>query len=86
MPIGSMNSPDSDFGFVSRQDTKRAKEEGDRRAREGDHGKRWILTGRNGNKRDELSSVFSAAFCEDATKKETANLTTKHTKFTKKES
>ena len=26
--------PDYDFGFVSRQDTKRAKEEGDRPARE----------------------------------------------------
>jgi hypothetical protein len=30
MPIGFMNSPDSDFGFVSRKDAKRAKEEGER--------------------------------------------------------
>ena len=30
MPIDFMNSPDSDFGFVSRKDAKRAKEEGER--------------------------------------------------------
>src|SRR4029453_3089105 len=29
--------------------------------------KEWILTGRNGDNRGELNSVFSIAFCEDAT-------------------